>query len=255
MDDRLHEFGDAPGYEFDAPRGPWPPRPGHRAVLRRGRRAAPAAVAARPWAEPLDPPARSRPPGRRLLARDTLAAMRARNWLTSLALPLVAAIAVGVAVRGRARGEQGRRRRRTVRARGRLPARPAGGGRLRRRRQSGRGGRDRGGAARPRSPWAARAAAARCGSRLTAAPAGAAPPCRRPAAGQGNAGQLAGVAHGASGWLAVGAAAAGPAAALRPAVIGSADGRTWTVAGDRGRLRGPGPDRHGRRSRPARAGT
>ena len=32
-----------------------------------------------------------------MLARDTLAAMRARNWLTSLAVPLVAAIAVGVA--------------------------------------------------------------------------------------------------------------------------------------------------------------
>ena len=32
-----------------------------------------------------------------MLARDTLAAMRARNWLTSLAAPLLAAIAVGVA--------------------------------------------------------------------------------------------------------------------------------------------------------------
>ena len=46
-------------------------------------------------------------------------------------------------------------------------------------------------------------------------------------------GQLAWVAHGASGWLAVGDATAGAAAAT-PVVLGSQDGRTWTPAGGTG---------------------
>ncbi len=64
-----------------------------------------------------------------------------------------------------------------------------------------------------------------------------------PAAGGASAGQLAGVAHGPSGWLAVGgasAATAGTAAALSPTVVGSPDGRTWTAAGSLAAFDGPG---------------
>jgi hypothetical protein len=52
-------------------------------------------------------------------------------------------------------------------------------------------------------------------------------------------GQLAWVAHGASGWLAVGDATAGPAAAT-PVVLGSQDGRTWTSTGGTPAFAGPG---------------
>ncbi len=52
-------------------------------------------------------------------------------------------------------------------------------------------------------------------------------------------GQLAGVAHGASGWLAVGDATAGAAEAT-PVVLGSQDGRTWTAAGGTSAFAGPG---------------
>src|ERR1700735_5308665 len=109
MDDRLREIGGVPGYEFDVPRasgrpspvvgggGPprqtwprepgwdpaWPPQPP-------GEPSWPPRRPARygPGAPKADSPAR---PGRpTLLARNTLAAMRARNWLTRLAVPLVA---------------------------------------------------------------------------------------------------------------------------------------------------------------------
>ena len=59
--------------------------------------------------------------------------MRARNWLTSLAAPLVAAIAVGVAGVVVLGANNGRQRRRPLRAGGRIPARPVGGGRFQRR--------------------------------------------------------------------------------------------------------------------------
>ena len=243
----------------EPPRQPWPPPPpGSRAwpqrpaqpqprSRRRGRSRSRSGPRSRrrgsswpePWPErprqprPLlpedDPPAG---PGRpALLARGTLAEMRSRNWLTSLAAPLVAAIAVGVAgvvVLGANNG--GAAGAPSALAAGFPPARSAvadfGGG-------DGRpvevsaiaaagptevavGSADRGCAlwvsADGGSTW--RRAA------LTAAMAG----------GAAN-GQLAGVAHGPSGWLAVGGASAGPAAP-GPAVIGSPDGVTWTAAGN-----------------------
>ena len=46
-------------------------------------------------------------------------------------------------------------------------------------------------------------------------------------------GQIAWVVHGAAGWLAVGDATSGAAAAT-PVVLGSADGRTWTAVGGAG---------------------
>ena len=93
MDDRLRELGEVPGYEFDVRRGPWQPRPGTGGAEQRG-------PGWRPSRPPLTPAQADQAPGPGrpgLLARDTLAAMRARNWITSLAAPLVAAIAVGVA--------------------------------------------------------------------------------------------------------------------------------------------------------------
>jgi hypothetical protein len=302
MDDRLHEFGDVPGYEFDAPRAagqprpvagggerarqPWPPPPESWAWQQRPvhpwpqqprepwpqqwqqpwpeqpqqpwpqQRQEPRPQQPRqpwpqqrqqPWPEqpreprPLlpeeDPPAG---PGRlAVLTRDTLAAMRARNWLTSLAAPLVAAIAVGVAgvvVLGANNG--GNTGAPSALAAGFPPARSAvadfGGG-------DGRpvevsaiaaagptevavGSANRGGAlwvsADGGSTW--RRAA------LTQAIAGAAAN-----------GQLAGVAHGPSGWLAVGGASASPAS-LAPAVIGSPDGLTWTAVGSPAAFGGAG---------------
>ena len=103
MDDRLREFGEVPGYEFDAPRDPWPPRPGIGGAQWRGQARPQPPSGERTWPprRPSQPSAgadQAPRPGRpALLARDTLAAMRARNWLTTLAAPLVAAIAVGVA--------------------------------------------------------------------------------------------------------------------------------------------------------------
>jgi hypothetical protein len=57
-------------------------------------------------------------------------------------------------------------------------------------------------------------------------------------AGRGS-GQLAWVAHGASGWLAVGDATAGAVAAT-PVVLGSQDGRTWTATGGASAFAGAG---------------
>jgi hypothetical protein len=51
-------------------------------------------------------------------------------------------------------------------------------------------------------------------------------------------GQLAGVAHGASGWLAVGESSGG--AAATPVVLGSPDGLTWTATGGARAFAGPG---------------
>src|ERR1700733_12520150 len=116
MDDRLREFGGVPGYEFDLPRAPGRPSPGVGGGGPPGQAwprepAGDPAWPPQPPGEPSWPPRRPasawQPPweadspagaGRpALLARDTFAAMRARNWLTRLAVPLVAAIAVGVA--------------------------------------------------------------------------------------------------------------------------------------------------------------
>ena len=221
MDDRLREFGEVPGYEFDAPRGPGQPRPGIGGAERRGqgRPSRPPAVA-----DPATGPGRAAPRGRpraaaprrpALLARDTLAAMRARNWLTTLAAPLVAAIAVGVAavvVLGANNG--GDAAAPSALAAGFPPARLAAA-------DFGVGGRPvevsaiaAGGATEVAVGSASRGCALWVsvdgGSSWRRA---ALPPA---AVGQANAGQLAGVAHGPSGWLAVGGASAGPAAAAGP---------------------------------------
>ncbi len=115
MDDRLREFGEVPGYEFDAPRASGRPSPvvggggPPRQTWPRGRPAGDpswpggsqpgGAVADHAAGDAARVGGRRSPAGRLRagLARNTLAAMRARNLLTSLAVPLVAAIAIGVA--------------------------------------------------------------------------------------------------------------------------------------------------------------
>jgi hypothetical protein len=247
MDDRLREFGEVPGYEFDARRDPWQPRAGIGAAERPGQGwpQPPSGEPTWPPRRPPQPPAEADQapgPGRpALLARDALAAMRARNWLTSLAAPLVAAIAVGVAcvvVLGVNNG--GDTAAPSALAAGFPPARLAAA--------------DFGGGGRPVEVAAIAAAGATevavgsvsRGCALWVTVDGGSSWRRAalpPPAGQASTGQLGAVAHGPSGWLAVGgvsAAAAGPAAALGPAVIGSPDGLTWTVTGAGATFDGPG---------------
>jgi hypothetical protein len=245
MDDRLREFGEVPGYEFDVPgaSGQPRPRPGsgqpHRQTWpppppREWRQAPPGDYAQAPPEPAL--------PGRRsaLLAREFLAVMRARNWLTSLAAPLLAAVAVGVAcvvVLGANNADNAAAP--SALAAGFPPARPASA--------------DFGGSGLPVEVSAIAAAgatevaagSANRGCALWVSTDGGASWRRAavtpPAGGGGRTGQLAAVAHGRSGWLAVGdAATAGPAVALRPVVLGSTDGRTWTLAGRGGAFAGPG---------------
>jgi hypothetical protein len=259
MDDRLHEFGEVPGYEFDVPRASgWPgPVVGGGGPPRETWTREPAGDPAwppQPPGEPSWPPRRPAPgwrppeadspagPGRpTLLARDTLAAMRARNWLTSLAVPLVAAIAVGVAgvvVLGANNG--GGTAAPSALAAGFPPARSAahdfGGGRPVQVAAIAADGATEvavGSANRGCALWVS----ADGGSTWRR---GALTP---PAVAGASAGQLAGVAHGPSGWLAVGGASAvttGTAATLSPAVVGSPDGRTWTTSGSLAAFDGPG---------------
>jgi hypothetical protein len=239
MDDRSHAFGEAPGYEFDVPRGhgqPWPqPWPERRPPERPQERRPPERRPERPrqtWRPEADPaPGPGRPA---LLARDALAAMRARNWLTSLAAPLVAAIAVGIAavvVLGANKG--GDANAPSALAAGFPPARLAaadfGGG----------GGRPvevaaiaAGGA----TEVAAGSASRGCALWVTVDGGSSWRRAALPAAvaGQADAGQLAGVADGPSGWLAVGGAA------MRPVVIGSPNGLTWTATEGEAAFAGPG---------------
>ena len=251
MDDRLREFGEVPGYEFDVPRGavrpapmagggerarqPWPQPPtGSPAWPQRPARPWPQSPPESPEANPPAGPGRSA-----LLARDALAAMRARNWLTSLAAPLVAAIAVGVAgvvVLGANNG--GDTAAPSALAAGFPPARSAAadfsGGRPVEVAAIAAAGATEvavGSANRGCALWAS----ADGGSTWRRAALTA-------AVGRAGDGQLAGVAHGASGWLAVGGASAvtaGPAA-LGPAVVGSPDGLTWTSVGSLAAFDGPG---------------
>ena len=264
MDERSRELGEVPGYEFDAPRAaarpgpvagagdwrrqvwpqqpdgepPWPPR-----APRPPRPPRLPRPPVQPWQAPPEAYSAARPGRPALLARDTLAAMRARNWLTSLVVPLLAAIAVGVAgvvVLGANNG--GDADAPSSLAAGFPPARSAaadfGGG-------GGRPVEVSALAADGATEVAVGSANRDCALWVTADGGSswrraALPP---PAAGGVGAGQLAGVAHGPSGWLAVGGASpvtTGTAASPSPAVVGSADGRTWTVTGSRAAFDGPG---------------
>src|ERR1700722_13066413 len=231
MDDGLRDFGEMPGYEFDQPRASGQPRAGAGGGERRRPTWPRQQSAGQPphWRPPgqwrpgtAGPgPGRAAEPGRRaLLARDTLAAMRARNWLVSLAVPLLAAIAVGVAgvvVLGANNGSDADAP--SAMAAGFPPARSAAA--------------DFGGDG-PAVEVSAIAAAgatevaagsANRGGGLWASADGGSTWRRAaltpPAAGRDGAGQFAGVAHGPSGWLAVGGASAGARGGPRPAGGGS----------------------------------
>jgi hypothetical protein len=164
--------------------------------------------------------------------------MRGRNLVMSLALPLLAAVAVGIAVVVVAGANNGISTAPAAIAAGFPPARLAasdfGGG---------------GGATVQLSALAAAGAtqvvagSAEGGLALWSSGDGGSTWRRgvvTPAGGVRPAsGQLAWVAHGPSGWLAVGDTLGG-AAAARPVVLGSADGETWTAAGGTSAFAGPG---------------
>jgi hypothetical protein len=200
MDDWFRELGEPPGREFDRPRES----------------------------------------GRARLGRNTVAAMRARNWVTALAAPLVAAVAVGIAaavVLG-ARNGAGDAAAPSAMADGFPPARSAVA-------DFGRGPVLLSAIAADGATEVAAGSANQAAALWVSADGGSS--WRRGAVtaaiGRARTGQFAGVARGRSGWVAVGGAsgASGAGAALAPAVVGSADGRTWTAAGDPAVFAGSGP--------------
>jgi hypothetical protein len=167
--------------------------------------------------------------------------MRARNWLTSLAAPVLAAVAVGVSgvlLLGANNG--GHAAAPSALAAGFPPARSAVA--------------DFGGGGRPVEVSAIAAAgatevaagAANRGCALWVSADGGSTWHRAAltaaAAGRASAGQLDGVAHGPSGWVAVGGASAVTTgtAALGPAVVSSPDGLNWTTSGSLAAFDGPG---------------
>jgi hypothetical protein len=287
MNERPRDFGEVPGYEFETSRGPGYARPGPGPAQPRADAFQPAPQGtpepaplpgwetpewyppqwhptARPappppgWREPLEtvwparsddrakPPSHARPGG---LARDVLAAMRARNLFVSLALPLLAAIAVGIAAVVIVGANNNIGSAPTAIDAGFPPARVATA--------------DFGGGA--GGPAVQLSSVAAAGSAEVVAGSSAGVPAlwvsddgggswQRAAvtlAGRAvtGSGQLSWVVHGPSGWLAVGdtaangAAAKGAAAgavAATPILLGSRNGRTWTGADTAGALAGPG---------------
>ncbi len=166
--------------------------------------------------------------------------MRTRNWLTSLAVPLVAAVAVGVAgVVVLGANNRGGTAAPSALAAGFPPARSAA-------RDFGGGGPVQVAAIAADGATEVAAGSANRGPALWVSADGGSTWHRGAltptAAGGASAGQLAGVAHGPSGWLAVGGASAVTtgAAAMSPAVVSSPDGRTWTTSGSLAAFDGPG---------------
>jgi hypothetical protein len=165
--------------------------------------------------------------------------MRARNLIMSLALPLLAAVAVGIAVVVVVGANNTISSAPAAISAGFPPARVAAA-------QFG---------ASPQSPVRLSAIAAAGATQVAAGSAGgglalwvsndggstwqrgAVTPSADVRPGTG---QRAWVAHGASGWLAVGEATTGAAAAKAPVVLGSPDGQTWTATSGQGTLAGAG---------------
>lgn len=242
------DTGEFPGFEFEVRRGAgYGPRHTVEPESLRDLRTAPRPPAANaPWPASGAPRAVRVPPARARSAREerrpavvtagrgVLAVMRGRNWLLGLVAPLLAAIAAGIAVVVVTGGSGGGGAAPSDLAAGFPPARLAGPG------FTGAG-------------TAARVTlstvGASAGTEVAAGSADGVPALwlsadggtswTRAALGSSAAtlagGQLAGVAHGAGGWLAVGTTAAGPGG---PLLASSADGRRWTVtntvAGQRG---------------------
>jgi hypothetical protein len=229
MDSRA--VGAVPGYEFEAPRVL--PRVIHHDGL----------AGAQDSLRQLRPP--EQPPEKSSLVRagsGVLAAMRERNWVTGLAVPILAAIIVGVAAVVVAGGGGGGGAAPSALAAGFPPARLAGA--------------DFTGAT-VASAVVLGAIAASAGTEVVAGSAGGDPALWVSADGgsawnrarltgaaalsRSGSGELAGVAHGAAGWLAVGAVLAGQSAGQAgPIVASSRDGQRWAVSGGAAALPGAG---------------
>jgi hypothetical protein len=208
--------GEVPGYEFEVPRGPRHASGPRHAIghdqLRHLQRAAP------------EPGPRSS-----VLAASSgvLAVMRKRNWLMGLAAPILAAVAVGIAVVVIAGGGGSGGTAPSALAAGFPPARLAGASFT-------------AGASRviltaigASAGTEVAAGGVNGGPALWASTDGGATWARAPLSGSSSltraaTGQLAGVAHGAAGWLAVGTTLAGRGGLL---VASSRDARGWTVTG------------------------
>jgi hypothetical protein len=204
--------GDVPGYEFEVPRGPRHASGPRHALdhdsMRHLQRA----------------PAEDEPRSSvRAASSGVLDVMRNKNWLVGLAAPILAAIAVGIAVVVIAGGGGGTGAAPSALAAGFPPARPAGAGFA-------------------GSRVILTAIGADAGTEVAAGGVNGGPALwdssdggtdwtravlQGPAAlTQAGAGQLAEVAHGTAGWLAVGTTIAGTGG---PLVASSATGSTWTV--------------------------
>lgn len=223
------EFGEVPGYEFETPRG---------MATGAGHGVPPAAP------DPLRAlrPAPERPAPSLVVrvAAGAVGVMRARNLVTSLAIPIVAAIVVGIAaVVVTGGGGQGGSAATSALADGFPPARLAG--------ADFTAGAGAGGA--PRVILAAITAvgatdvvagSADGGPALWVSGNGGSNWARTALTGtaaltRAGSGQLTAVAHGEAGWLAVGTTMAGRRG---PVVAASPDSRTWTVT--RGVAAAPG---------------
>lgn len=210
--------GDVPGYEFEAPRGPrhgGGPRAAGYDSLRQVRYA------------PQHAPA-PRAPVRRA-GSGVLDVMRNRNWLMGLAAPIMAAIAVGIAAVVVTGGGGNGAVAPSALAAGFPPARLAGAA------FTGAAGTARvaltaigtsaatevavGGANGGPALWVSTDGGTGWARAVLAGPA---------ALTQVGSGELAGVAHGAAGWVAVGTTLARSGG---PLVVSSPDARTWTAAG------------------------
>lgn len=210
------EFGDVPGYEFEAPRVP-ARTPGYGTL---GGAQDPLR-ALRAAEEPRAPSLPAR------VAASLLDVLRERNLLTNLAMPIVAAIIVGVAAVVVAGGGGRGGAAPSALAAGFPPARLAGADFT-----------GAGGAGQPvLASIAASAATDVVAGSVSGHPAlwvspdgGSAwsrPDLTGPAApAAAGGGQLTGVAHGTAGWLAVGSMAAGQRG---PLAVGSPDGQAWTA--------------------------
>ncbi len=214
------DTGEVPGYEFEVPRGSrhgYGPRhaAGHDYTLPQLRH----------------PPQRAPAPQSpaRHAGSGVLAVMRNRNWLLGLAAPILAAVAVGIAVVVVAGGGGGNGVAPSALAAGFPPARLAGGS------FTGTSGASRVilDAIGASAGTEVAAGAADGGPALWVSTDGGSDWTRAALGGlaalsRAGSGELAGVAHGQAGWIAVGTTRAESGG---PLVVASPDARAWTVTG------------------------
>jgi hypothetical protein len=209
------DTGEFPGYEFEVPRGP---QRGPRAVITHD--SLPELRYVPQHAHESRSPVLTASSG-------VLAVMRNRNWLVGLVMPILAAIAVGVAAVVISGGSGGSGAAPSALAAGFPPARLAGGKftgsavtRVALAAVGASGGTEiaAGGSDGGPALWFSADGGTSWSRAALAGPA---------ALTRAGTGQLAGVAHGAAGWLAVGTTLA---RAGGPLVASSSDARDWTVS-------------------------